>query len=51
MNEEEARSTMLTGRQVAIEIRDHNLDPNDFFSECGSKSAYKGSEVLNWLGY
>lgn len=47
----EAIETTFTRSEVAREVRDHGIDPEEFFSEVGNKETYIGEEVLNWLGY
>ena len=41
----------LTIKQVENTIREHHVDPQEFFEIYGIKPLYKGSLVLNWLGY
>tara|TARA_R110002167_G_scaffold87625_2_gene236636 strand:+ start:1435 stop:1599 length:165 start_codon:yes stop_codon:yes gene_type:complete len=50
-NYEDALEITLTAVQVKREIEKHSLSFNDFINEVGDKESYKGSEVLNWLGY
>lgn len=49
---EDACEAIVTRTEAAMEIRAHGLDPEDFFEEAGShRFAYRGEEVLDWLGY
>jgi len=51
MTEEEYRELTLTPRQAAYQIREHGVDPEEFYQEIGTKETYSGDEVLDWLGY
>jgi hypothetical protein len=51
MNYEEALKYELTRKETKNYIKRHGLRFSDFVNEVGSKQIYKGSEVLNWLGY
>ena len=51
MTSAEAKKIQVTQKQAVQEIMKHSLNPEDFFAEVGKKELYKGSEVLNWLGY
>ena len=41
----------LTIKQVDYRIRQHDRNSQEFFDIYGIKPLYKGSLVLNWLGY
>ena len=47
----EAMETTVTKKEALKEIRKHGLRIKDFLKEVGNKEHYKGSEVLDWLGY
>ena len=49
--EEEAREAYVSKSQAREEIARHGCDFNHFQEEVGDKEEYKGSEVLDWLGY
>ena len=49
--ENEFRIEDLTIKQVENTIREHHVNPQEFFDIYGIKPLYKGSIVLNWLGY
>jgi len=49
--ENEFRIEDLTIKQVENTIREHHVNPQEFFEIYGIKPLYKGSLVLNWLGY
>jgi len=49
--ENEFRIEDLTIKQVENTIREHHVNPQEFFDIYGIKPLYKGSLVLNWLGY
>ena len=49
--ENQFRIEDLTIKQVENTIREHHVDPQEFFEIYGIKPLYKGSLVLNWLGY
>ena len=51
MNYEEAVGTMVSARMAQREVEAHGLSFDDFVKEKGNKAQYKGSTVLNWLGY
>lgn len=48
---EQAEEAVLTRFQVLVEIENHQLNHQDFFGECGDHPLYRGSTLLNWLGY
>lgn len=50
-SEEEAREATISRQEAMFEIADHSLMWADFIEECGDKSEYKGSVILDWLGY
>lgn len=50
-DEEWAREQTVTAAQAKREIEKHSLSFEDFVKECGKRASYKGSTVLNWLGY
>ncbi len=51
MNEDEARKTMVSARQAMREVHSHGLSWADFVADCGDRDEYRGSVVLDWLGY
>lgn len=51
MDFETAQQAIITKAQAIAEIKRHGVDPVDFFNEVGTKTHYKGSDVLWWLGY
>ena len=51
MNYEDAMDYEVTREEARKEIALHCLKFSDFVAEVGLKKTYKGSEVLNWLGY
>lgn len=46
-----AEGTIISKKRAIKEIKDHGLDPEDFFNEKGEKDKYNTQEVLRWLGY
>ncbi len=51
MGYDEACEAVVSRSEAAREIRNHSLEPADFFAECGERDTYRGSVVLDWLGY
>jgi len=51
MTADEAREETFTRREALAIVRNHNLDWDDFLSEVGNHQTYKGSDILDWLGY
>jgi hypothetical protein len=51
MSYDDAIEAVVTKREAIAEIKDHGLDPQDFFDEVGRKEEYTGLDVLSWLGY
>lgn len=49
--EDEAREATVTAKQAAAEVMRHGFNPELFFEEIGRRETYRGSEVLDWLGY
>ena len=52
--EGEAREAIVTKSEAIQEIKGHGHGEQgilEFFQEVGEKDYYKGSEVLDWLGY
>tara|TARA_R110000803_G_scaffold98047_3_gene166215 strand:- start:198 stop:353 length:156 start_codon:yes stop_codon:yes gene_type:complete len=47
----EAWDYEIARRYAIEEILLHNVDPQEFYDECGFKKNYMGSEVLTFLGY
>ena len=47
----EAIESKVTRLEAKREIELHSLRFVDFVVDVGSKDTYKGSEVLDWLGY
>jgi hypothetical protein len=48
---DDALSSWYTRKQAIAEIKRHNLEPTEFFSEIGERKEYLGSEILGWIGY
>ncbi|WYX27702.1 hypothetical protein WJ976_19300 [Achromobacter denitrificans] len=48
---EQAEDAVLTRFQVLVEIENQQLNHQDFFDDCGDHPLYRGSALLNWLGY
>lgn len=48
---ENAEEAVLTRTQVVAEIHNHQQSTKAFFEECGDHPLYRGSVLLNWLGY
>lgn len=48
---ESAKGVKINAARAALEVKRHGLDPEDFFNECGRRTTYKASDVMNWLGY
>ena len=51
MNYEQAYEYAVTKYEAKKEIEEHFLNFDDFLNDVGNKKTYKGSEILNWLGY
>lgn len=51
MTYEEACETQVSRAMAAAEIRRHDVDPAEFFADCGDRPSYSGQEILDWLGY
>ena len=51
MNYEQACEYVVTKYEAKEEIEKHFSNFNDFLNDIGDKKTYKGSDVLNWLGY
>lgn len=47
----DAEEAVLTRLQVIQEIRAHQLSAEEFFADHGNHPLYRGSVVLDWLGY
>jgi hypothetical protein len=51
-SEEDYRELTLTPSQVSYQLREHGVeDLQEFYQETGERDVYKGSDVLNFLGY
>ncbi|OZI46956.1 hypothetical protein [Bordetella genomosp. 5] len=48
---EEARHAVLTRHQALVQVEEHGAWPQSFLDECGDHALYRGSVVLDWLGY
>ena len=46
-----ARGTIVTKEEARAEIEAHNCSWSEFLEDEGTRSSYKGSTVLAWLGY
>lgn len=46
-----AEEAVLTRMQVIEEIRNHQLNAQEFFADCGNHPLYRGHVLLDWLGY
>tara|TARA_Y100000114_G_scaffold93271_1_gene86694 strand:- start:712 stop:873 length:162 start_codon:yes stop_codon:yes gene_type:complete len=42
---------VVTKAEAVAEIKEHGLNPFDFFREIGEHDEYEGETVLTWLGY
>ena len=51
MDYDEACEAIVSQRQARDEIEAHNSSFRRFVLECGDKEEYRGSEVLDFLGY
>jgi len=55
MDYEEACEATISRAHALAEIAKHDIGEPDpaalFLSEVADRATYKGSEVLNWLGY
>ena len=51
MDYSQAMECKVTKKEARHEIELHFLKFDEFVAEVGLKESYKGSEVLNWLGY
>lgn len=51
MNYDQAIVAQVTRQEAIREVQQHNISVDEFLEEVGDKETYKGSEVLNWLGY
>ncbi len=51
MEYEDAMEAEVTREEARREIANHDCEFSEFLEDCGDKPEYKGSEVLNWLGY
>ena len=47
----EACENYFNIKEVKKEVEKHCLDFAEFIDEVGEKDIYKGSDVLDWLGY
>jgi hypothetical protein len=50
-NYEDAAEATVTRAQAKREILKHDCSWEEFIAEVGDKAFYRGSEVLDWLGY
>lgn len=41
----------VSRHHATLEVIKHGHDPREFIEEMGDKPEYKGSDVLDWLGY
>lgn len=51
MNEEEYRDITVSRRDALYQLDQHGADYDEFYDDLGFHESYKGSEILNWLGY
>ncbi|VTU37129.1 hypothetical protein [Variovorax sp. PBL-E5] len=56
MNYDEAIEATVTREEALSEIEKHHAwrfteAVAEFDADCGNRAAYKGAEVLGWLGY
>ena len=51
MTQEQVSKQWFTKEQVRQELQRHGFILSDFVAWAGDKVSYKGSVVLNWLGY
>jgi len=47
----EAWDNEVSRREAVTEVMMHNIPLEEFYSHCGFKSQYMGSDVLTFLGY
>ena len=50
-DEDTARHSVMTRAHVIRELGRHGASPAEFFEECGCRPLYRGSAVLDFLGY
>lgn len=48
---ETATQVVLTREQALQEVVEHQLSTDEFLADCGDAPLYRGSKVLDWLGY
>ncbi len=48
---ESAQGETITRERAIQEVRAHQVDTNEFFSEMGEHDNYDAQLVLEWLGY
>ena len=51
MTYEEAMKAVVSKQEAKREVERHGLEFNTFIQEVGDRPRYKGSTILNWLGY
>ena len=51
MDYEEAAESTVSRKEAMREVARHSCEWADFVAECGDRTSYKGSVVLDWLGY
>jgi len=51
MDYEEACEAEVSKASALAEIARHGCDAAEFLAEVGDRATYRGSDVLNWLGY
>lgn len=51
MSYDEACISPISRARAIEEVNRHHCDVDDFLAEVGDRAEYRGSEVLNWLGY
>ena len=51
MDYQQAMECEVTRKEAQREIELHGISFEEFLIDCGDCESYKGSKVLNWLGY
>ena len=51
MDFDEAMEAIVSRVEATLELQAHGRTFEEFASEVGEREEYKGSEVLEWLGY
>ena len=51
MNYDDACTASVSRARALEEVKLHHCDVAEFLAEVGDRAEYRGSDVLNWLGY